>query len=182
MEDILSSIKRIIAEDGEQGNAGRPLRKKPIISLPDDDDEPLDLAEDEDDSVLELTDEIDQIDESDYVEEIAAASEPEPEPAPPPRAAPRPARVAAAKAAAAPSVASNGGTMLSAASEVAARQALANLSNLLVAAQPGEEATLEGLVRAMLRPMLKDWLDANLPDLVESLVAKEIARITGRGL
>ena len=27
--------------------------------------------------------------------------------------------------------------------------------------------------------MLSDWLDRNLPELVESMVAKEIARITG---
>jgi uncharacterized protein len=40
--------------------------------------------------------------------------------------------------------------------------------------------TLEGLVREMLKPMLKDWLDANLPDVVERVVAKEVSRITGR--
>jgi cell pole-organizing protein PopZ len=32
----------------------------------------------------------------------------------------------------------------------------------------------------MLKPMLRDWLDTNLPDLVEAMVAKEIARITGQ--
>ena len=37
-------------------------------------------------------------------------------------------------------------------------------------------------VREMLRPMLREWLDANLPQVVESLVAKEIARITGNSL
>ena len=46
----------------------------------------------------------------------------------------------------------------------------------------GDNNTLEGLVREMLRPMLKQWLDANLPELVEGMVAKEIARITGRSL
>jgi len=34
----------------------------------------------------------------------------------------------------------------------------------------------------MLRPMLKDWLDSNLPTMVEGMVAREIARITGRPL
>ena len=29
-------------------------------------------------------------------------------------------------------------------------------------------------------PMLKQWLDQNLPDLVERIVAREVARITGR--
>jgi hypothetical protein len=33
------------------------------------------------------------------------------------------------------------------------------------------------LVREMLRPMLRDWLDANLPALVEDLVAREIDKI-----
>jgi cell pole-organizing protein PopZ len=30
--------------------------------------------------------------------------------------------------------------------------------------------------------MLKDWLDANLPEIIEQLVAREIARITGKSL
>ncbi len=42
------------------------------------------------------------------------------------------------------------------------------------------ETSLEGLVRDMLRPMLADWLDNNLPPLVERLVAAEIARIVGK--
>ena len=44
---------------------------------------------------------------------------------------------------------------------------------------PGSD-TLEGLVREMLKPMLRDWLDANLPRIVESMVSREIERITGR--
>ncbi|HEX8623390.1 MAG TPA: DUF2497 domain-containing protein, partial [Allosphingosinicella sp.] len=35
-------------------------------------------------------------------------------------------------------------------------------------------------VREMLKPLLKDWLDRNLPDMVEELVTREIARITGK--
>jgi hypothetical protein len=37
--------------------------------------------------------------------------------------------------------------------------------------------TLEGLVREMLRPMLKSWLDDNLPTVVERLVRAEIERV-----
>lgn len=40
--------------------------------------------------------------------------------------------------------------------------------------------TLDDVVTEALRPLLKQWLDANLPPLVEAMVAKEIARITGR--
>jgi cell pole-organizing protein PopZ len=32
----------------------------------------------------------------------------------------------------------------------------------------------------MLRPMLREWLDAHLPELVEQMVAREIARITSQ--
>lgn len=38
--------------------------------------------------------------------------------------------------------------------------------------------TIEGLVREMLRPMLKSWLDDNLPGLVERLVRAEIERVS----
>ena len=42
--------------------------------------------------------------------------------------------------------------------------------------------TLEDLVREMLRPMLKTWLDDNLPGMVERLVRAEIERVSrGRG-
>ena len=40
--------------------------------------------------------------------------------------------------------------------------------------------TLEDLVREMLQPMLRSWLDDNLPTLVERLVLVEIERIAGR--
>ena len=39
--------------------------------------------------------------------------------------------------------------------------------------------TLDELARALLRPMLKDWLDANLPGIVEAQVRKEVERIAG---
>jgi cell pole-organizing protein PopZ len=44
------------------------------------------------------------------------------------------------------------------------------------------EGPLEAVVREMLKPLLKDWLDRNLPDMVEALVTREIARITGQRL
>lgn len=38
--------------------------------------------------------------------------------------------------------------------------------------------TLEDLVKEMLRPMLKDWLDRNLPQMVEHMVRRELDRMT----
>jgi cell pole-organizing protein PopZ len=50
----------------------------------------------------------------------------------------------------------------------------------LVAQNP---ALVEGIVREMIRPMLKTWLDDNLPSVVERLVRAEIQRVArgGRG-
>jgi hypothetical protein len=62
----------------------------------------------------------------------------------------------------------------------ASRARLDTLSRLIVKPDVTGSDTLEGLVREMLKPMLREWLDANLPELVETMVAKEIARITGQ--
>lgn len=64
-----------------------------------------------------------------------------------------------------------------------------NFAALAMLAEPGAppqivrsgETSLEGLVREMLRPMLAEWLDNNLPGMVEKMVQAEIARIAGKG-
>ena len=65
------------------------------------------------------------------------------------------------------------------------RESLAALAMLSEPGVPPQivrsgETSLEGLVREMLRPMLAEWLDKNLPAMVEKLVAAEIARIAGK--
>jgi hypothetical protein len=40
--------------------------------------------------------------------------------------------------------------------------------------------TLEDLVVEMLRPMIKEWLDANLPQIVEEKVEEEVQRVARR--
>ncbi len=42
------------------------------------------------------------------------------------------------------------------------------------------ETSLEGLARDLLRPMLAEWLERNLPAMVEKMVAAEISRIAGK--
>lgn len=42
------------------------------------------------------------------------------------------------------------------------------------------EVTLEGMVREMLRPLLREWLDRNLPYLIERLVKREIDMMINR--
>ena len=63
-----------------------------------------------------------------------------------------------------------------------------SLAALALLSQPGAtpqivrsgETSLEGLTRELLRPMLAEWLERNLPAMVERLVAVEIARIAGK--
>ena len=63
-----------------------------------------------------------------------------------------------------------------------------SLAALAMLAEPGAppqivrsgETSLEGLTRELLRPVLAEWLDKNLPPMVERLVAAEIARIVGK--
>ena len=42
--------------------------------------------------------------------------------------------------------------------------------------------TIEDIVREEIRPLLKHWLDTNLPPLVERLVRAEIERVVGRAV
>jgi cell pole-organizing protein PopZ len=48
--------------------------------------------------------------------------------------------------------------------------------NGLSSVAPG--ITIEEMIRDLMRPMLKEWLDENLPAVVERMVEKEIARIS----
>lgn len=40
--------------------------------------------------------------------------------------------------------------------------------------------TIDALIRSMLEPLLKAWLDANMPEIVERMAQQEIKRLTGR--
>ena len=168
MEDILASIKRIIAEEGDAAPRERPAKpsRRPIAFGGADDEgapeeeEGADRAEappqpipayDPSDEVLELTRTVD-------APKRTALPDPSETPSPPPA------------------------KLVSEDAAVASRQALAALSAVVVKPDSASDNTLEGMVREMLRPVLKEWLDARLPDIVERLVAGEITRITGRGL
>ena len=63
------------------------------------------------------------------------------------------------------------------------RHSLEELSSL-AASTPAPEPVnpLEDMVREMLRPILKEWLDENLPGIVNEHVKREISRITGKPL
>ena len=64
---------------------------------------------------------------------------------------------------------------ISASTDVLAELARAILNRRDVAIdEAGQNMTLEGMVREMLKPLLREWLDRNLPYLIERLVKKEI--------
>ena len=129
MEEILASIKRVIAEDGR---AARPARGSRPAAAPETSALPP-----EEEDVLDLTDPIDE--GSGLVSEDAAEAS---------RAS------------------------LAALAAVREQQPASSL--------PSGDGPLEAVVREMLKPMLKDWLDTNLPDIVEEIVTREVARITGK--
>lgn len=177
MEEILSSIKRIIAEEDGAAQAPRaPRRAAPASTAA----VPASLVTD--DHILELTDALPG-------ETHAGPAQEEPAMTPPAKPESKSARAEAPKAeartakprnSAAPAASGPVPGVMSDMSTQAARESLVNLSRLLIRPEDGPAGTLEDLVREMLRPMLKDWLDAHLPGLVETLVKREIDRITGR--
>ena len=63
------------------------------------------------------------------------------------------------------------------------RQRLEELATVAASAPPAPQVNpLEEIVREMLRPILKQWLDDHLPNIVDEHVKREIHRITGRPL
>jgi cell pole-organizing protein PopZ len=63
------------------------------------------------------------------------------------------------------------------------RHSLEELSSVAATVPPAPSVNpLEEMVREMLRPILKEWLDEHLPNIVNDHVKREISRITGRKL
>lgn len=153
MEEILSSIKRIIAEEGDSALVARSRRGGRAAGV-----RPSRYERDADE-ILELSDPLADI----LPEEKPVLAAPTP-PAPPEAAEP----------------------IVSERAAEAMRGPLEALSRMIAKPESKPEIsgseTIEGLVRELLKPMLRDWLDANLPQMVEEMVAREISRITsGQG-
>jgi cell pole-organizing protein PopZ len=63
------------------------------------------------------------------------------------------------------------------------REALEQLQTVAATVPPPPAGNpLEEIIRGMLRPMLKQWLDEHLPQMVDEHVKRVISRITGRPL
>lgn len=177
MEDILASIKRIIADDSQAAEDAVSHVEQTVSTSESSRSVggALHLVDDRDDDESENAEEVLELTQPMEPAESAVAARPETRPE---------SNVAESMRRSEPFSRSNAAaapTILSDDAALASRQSLAALSALLV--KPENEAgenTLEALVREMLRPMMKQWLDEKLPELVERLVEKEIARLTGR--
>ena len=120
--------------------------------------------------------------EAEAATEAAPEPAPEPEPAPtpepaPPPPPPMPAPMEDVLQLTPEMVTSNiiSRSTISASTDVLAELARAILNRRDVAIdEAGQNMTLEGMVREMLKPLLREWLDRNLPYLIERLVKKEI--------
>jgi cell pole-organizing protein PopZ len=77
-----------------------------------------------------------------------------------------------------------GDSILSNGPSVNSTDALQELAKALLSKRDiaigNKDMTLEGLVREILRPLLREWLDQNLPYLIERLVKKEIDHMVNR--
>ena len=153
VEEILESIKKVIARDN-RAEAAEERRQRETASLPDDDD----IAQDEIEEVFDLAAEAELEDEAELeaeTEEVAMDD-------------------------------SNQNAPL--VTEDARMSMQDSLTALAMLSEPGArpqivrsgETSLEGMVRELLRPALADWLEKNLPPIVERMVAAEIARIAGK--
>jgi uncharacterized protein len=172
MEEILASIRRIIAEDGDAAPAEKPAPEKAAKR----DEEVLELTEvvEEDGSVVSLSTGGAKKPAPEPPPKRAVEAQPPPPPPPAPEPEPEPERVHA-----------DHDRLVSETTAAASMAALSQLSSLTaqraqISDMPLGDAnrTLLEVVRELLRPMLKDWLDTNLPPLVERLVQEEIRRVS----
>jgi cell pole-organizing protein PopZ len=172
MEEILASIRKIISEDGDeapQADAGPPPEPAPK-------EEPLELLDEvaQTEEPLELTDEVPAEDDGE-IEIFDAAPEPVPEPEP--MFVPEPVVEPAPEPEIPPAPATE--AILSDFTKSAGAAAFGELSRHVEA--PRSNITVEQMAEELMRPMLRQWLDDNLPDMVERLVRREIERMARTG-
>jgi uncharacterized protein len=206
MEEILASIRRIIADE----EPPKPAPAKVAVVPPPAPAAPAPKA----DEGPKSQDDIDALLAGFDAMEAEAQPEPAPAPAPPPApVAAKPAKpaeeifelskddavpeavgmirpiarrsdiefmetVEAAPRASAPAYDPTADQLLSSQAHAAVGAAFGNLANTILS---NNARTIEDLVKEMLRPMLKNWLDDNLPLLVERLVRAEIERVSRGG-
>jgi uncharacterized protein len=181
MEEILASIRKIISEDDAPVAAADDVldlaEAEPVVDeiadtvSPDFDFDALPV----DDEPAPMPEPVDDFAIDDLVIEQRM---PEPVHEPEPVYAPEPAPIRAAAPVQPP---------MSDFDRLVGDQAAAQASSAFTRLNTGLPGvfvsgnTVEGLVAELLKPMLREWLDNNLPRIVEEKVEAEVARLARRG-
>lgn len=196
MEEILASIRRIISEDGAAEEAepapapkaAKPAPKPQPVAEPEPEpevdfepvpaeepepepepepeiDEEVFVPEEEEEDILDLTE---KVEDEPEVEPLFEEQKRRAQAVPP------------------PAFEDEDEGLVSPPKREEAISAFANLTSTLEARHPelpigAGHKTLESLTKEVMRPMLKEWLDKNLPHIVERLVREEIERIARQG-
>lgn len=170
MEDILASIRRILAEDGahsqEIGRAG-----------PDADADAAAVLSPEAETEPERAPE--ELVMNEAADPLVADRDTEP-------SIGRPGAVAAEEDVflLSPEMRASSPTLVSQRAAENSTDVLSQLARAILdrrdIAVAARDVTLESMVREMLRPLLREWLDRNLPYLIERLVKKEIDLMINR--
>lgn len=174
MEEILASIRKIIADDSETKPVDSAAPQPAAAPTP----VPETKASHPSDDVIELTQVVQEDGSIVDVKDMKAETKPEiVEMAPPPVmvapvVSPTPAK---------PLISDT--TVTTSASSLNALATTVEIERLSSTPQGGSllgngNRTLEDMVIELMRPLLKDWLEKNLPAVVERLVQKEIERIS----
>ena len=164
MEEILASIRRIISEDDAPAEAAEPEvhaapepEPEPVAFAPEPDPEPepAPVAAVEEDDVLELTDKVREPAETHGDIDVFTRDEPKPAPAWRAPVEDEP--------------------LIATATADSAASAFGQLARTV--SMPSDGKSLEDVVRELLRPLLKTWLDEHLPEIVQARVDAEVSRI-----
>ncbi len=163
IEEILASIRQIISDDDE-GAPAASAEPEPVPPPPPPPPPPPKLEPVRED-VLELKDPI-MPERPNIVMEESAPEPEEEEPLPPP-------------------VQFTDDSIFTEYAQEAAVSGFARLADNIAIDRRRhtmEGVTLEDVVKDMLQPMLREWLDDNLPGIIERLVEKELEKLARRAV
>ena len=198
MEEILASIRRIISDDQAPKPAppAPPVQEAPAPTAPPPEPpvapEPVvarkPLPADDDEDILDLSPPSVRKPEPHLIKDDPVANDLSFEDMPPvaPQAPKGQGDIATLMAAPAfeppptapPTAQPQAERLVSPSTDRMVSTAFSSLSNTILA---NNARTLDDLVQDMMRPMIKSWLDDNLPNVVERLVRAEIERVSRGG-
>ena len=184
IEEILASIRQIISDDDEEGLGDAPAEEEAAAEEPATEPEP----------------------EPEPEAEATPEPEPEPEPAPEPEPEPEPAadegvlelteemqeapddkpmEIDLQDAASEPAEDTGDEEIITGQTAASTLGSMAKLSTSMPVSRSGkyrgyDGVTVEDIVRDALHPLLREWVDENLPDMVESLVQAELQKLSNR--